>query len=154
MLQIQNESISPRRRFSSPHTAHSEKRVLVVEDDVTMIPFWSAIFLDIDPSIELEWAENFSSARQKLTSRKYNENPYDLVVADVFLSGKKTGLELWDEFCDKQPHTRHPFLIVSAASDEKIAKQINPDLPKPEFLKKPLNYRETRDTVDRLLWFM
>jgi response regulator of citrate/malate metabolism len=95
------------------------RSVFVVEDDLELSSVIDRILISIDPSLHLEWATTAEEAIATLIKRakEKNDNPYDLIICDIFLEGASNGIELWN-YC----HTNFPsmkFVIISGIGIEK-----------------------------------
>lgn len=114
---------------SSRHQAF-HREVLIVEDD----PYWQSIYSralrSIDKTAKVRCVRSAKQAQQLL----YDNNHYDLIVADQNLDGDKTGLELW-RACKPRLHDT-PFVLVSAMSDDKISQLTEFDRRPPVFVSK------------------
>lgn len=73
--------------------------------------------------------------------------PYDLIISDVFLSGHKTGIDLWRE----SQETDVPFILCSVISPKKLERMVGKNEPVPPFLQKPLDVDECKSMVRTLL---
>jgi CheY-like chemotaxis protein len=73
-------------------------------------------------------------------------NPqYNLIIADHFLAGTLTGLDVWKVCSEKFEHI--PFLMSSALSKEEFSKLVGDDIGGPLYLPKRLNL----DTFGKIL---
>jgi len=86
---------------------HKPRKILLVEDE----PFWQAVLSttlkSIDPRLQLRFVRNKKHAENAL----FQSSDVDLIIADFFLEGKTTGLDLW-----RQCHVDFqaiPFIILS-----------------------------------------
>lgn len=98
----------PRRRSGKVITAPVRDpalpwRVLVVEDSVDLAVVLERVIRSVARGAELDWVETAAAGLHRIHTR-----PYDLVLADYFLGGVRSGLTLYDE-C-----TRHQELAVFA----------------------------------------
>ncbi len=74
------------------------RRVLIVEDDLSAIAYWSELFSLVDPSTVVESASNEDVARHKIWRSIADGNKFDLILTDIFLSSQRNGLDLWRNF--------------------------------------------------------
>jgi GR25 family glycosyltransferase involved in LPS biosynthesis len=99
-------------------------RILIVEDDCTLEPIFRRMIKKISPNIEVDWATSGESALRLLTenkasNRNHNElalmplRPYRMVLADVFVRGPMSGLDLAQE-CSRVG-VSSPFVLTSQA---------------------------------------
>src|ERR1700757_5248740 len=96
-------------------------RVLIVEDDHACETILKQIVRSIDPGAQIDWAESAETAALQLVQERGKGAPYNLVISDVFLSGKLTGIDLWRIYRDFYPVP--PVVLTSS-------------LPIPIFLEK------------------
>ena len=83
----------------------TKPKILVVEDDITFEPFWSAIAERADRNAQVFWATSELEAESMIIAAIEAGRPYNLVITDIFLSGSRTGIDLWIKFY-KQLHGR------------------------------------------------
>ncbi len=123
------------------------RRILIAEDDVSSQALWERVLQKMGSPYELDWATSGESAQRLFYLALRKNTPYDLVISDYYMTGFKTGFDLW-RVCQT---LKVPFLLVSAASLDKI------DLwgadPKVDlhFMQKPLFIPECLKTVETLL---
>ena len=125
----------------------SPTAVLIVEDDLSFEPLWRHVFQQISPSTNIDWALSEEQAERKIIKRARMGLTYDLVIADVFLSGKKTGVDLWNQFSEDVGN----FVFVSGLSKEKFDKLMSLDFSSPIFMQKPLSPKQCRELIQNLL---
>jgi len=131
----------------SKNLGRAPSRVLVVEDDTTFEPVWAHIIDRADKVATFEWATSVTEAEEILERAFRNGNPFDLVVSDIFLSGTKTGIDLWRAYHQR---LREGVLLISSIDPLKISKYFQGE-GHPRYLQKPLNIEETIETVFELL---
>lgn len=87
------------------------KNVLVVEDD----PYWQFkienSLKDFDKDMHIECVSSAEQAEQKMAKNKI----YDVIIADHYLDGNETGLDLWKKCHDKMTH--QTFLMISGIKE-------------------------------------
>jgi response regulator of citrate/malate metabolism len=127
-----------------------KNRVLIVEDDPACETILRHIVRSVDSAAVIDSADNAEAATLKLVQELEGRGqPYDLVIADVFLAGKLTGLDLWriyGEFCPAPPvvltsSLPFPRLLGATAADENV----------PSFLPKPFYAEECRRIIRRFV---
>ncbi len=110
------------------------RRALIIDDDVTMRPLMEYIVNKAMPGAYVDWADGADSAI-KLIEDKINANrPYDIVIADVFLSSQKTGIDLWRDYSGAGLN----FLLISAIHPAKFRGMLRGTERPPIFLQKPI----------------
>ena len=120
--------------YPEPRSALHLQRLLVVEDDLDMRPFFDRIVGSVATNVLLDWADSVRDAIQRL-----NRERYDLVVSDFLLDGSGSGLTL-KNWCDyNYPRTR--FTMMSAFP---IADALAADDPPDAFLRKPFTLAQLR----------
>jgi response regulator of citrate/malate metabolism len=120
------------------------RRVLVIEDDMELTTILERVLRVIDSKVQIEWATSAEEATSKLVNRARHTKgpPYDLIVADIFLEGNETGLDLWKLCAQAFPDV--PIVITSALPIDKYFTAIGQDMITPPFLAKPFTASECR----------
>jgi CheY-like chemotaxis protein len=105
-------------------------KVLLVEDNPFFQNIWNSILSQSLHSYQLDWAVSENAAAKLLA-----ETTYDIIIADIFLSGSKTGVDIWKSINPEQSK----FIFSSSISQEKFELfAIDEDRPY-YFIEKPLN---------------
>lgn len=125
----------------------SQPRVLVVEDDITFGPIWSYILHKANKCAILDWSMSVFDADEKIMSMKKEGKSYDLVISDIFLSGPRTGIDLWQRY-RQQFHDN--IMLVSAIEEAKMNKYFQ-GYQTPTYLQKPLDVPLAIQIVSNLL---
>lgn len=135
--------------FLKPNLNHGEtrKRVLIVEDDLTYKAMWEHILMQIDPAIKVDWTQSEEQAEKFINKRIQTNHPYDLIISDVFLSGRKTGVDLWEKYGDWSSH----FMFVSSVSHETFENLMSQGYAAPLYMQKPLIAKECRQLLQELI---
>ncbi len=68
-------------------------RVLIVEDDLALQPFWTLIVKRCFDRVIMDWAVSSEHALQMVATLNKSGFGYDLIVVDLFLAGSDTGYE-------------------------------------------------------------
>lgn len=125
-------------------------KVLIVEDDLDMVDIVEKILLSINPSTEVSWASSAEEAHFRLHSQKIHnwDSPYDLIIADIFLEGEETGLDLFRRCQGLYPDI--PFIATSSTSIDKFYSKYGFSKI-PLFLAKPVQYSEWKSILQDLL---
>lgn len=126
---------------------HKGTSVLIVEDDVSMEPLWSYIIDEVDPHAEMRWVTTEEAAEKMIRQRLEMGQPYDLIVSDIFLSGRRTGIDLWRRYGEGAT----AFILMSVIGPEKLMRMTGLHEPLPPYIQKPLNPSECIDRVRNLL---
>jgi response regulator of citrate/malate metabolism len=122
-------------------------RVLVVEDDVTSESLWDQIVHRAFGEADVAWTTNVSEAALMIKKAVREGRPFDLVISDVFLSGSRTGIDLWIEFHDELVGK---FLLVSSVDNLQIVKYLR-DQGSPPYLQKPVDVAAAVSAVFNIL---
>lgn len=130
----------------APVTSLRPVRILVVEDDTTYRPFWESVLNSCFSSYELDW-ETTEKGAETLLRHAYRRNrPYDLVVADVFLAGSETGIDLWSRYGEATDN----FIFVSGMPADRFVSLMALDYGYPVYLQKPLSAQVCKEIVSSL----
>lgn len=113
------------------------KKVLVVEDDLSLWPMWEVILHRCLPSAQIEWAVSAEEARRMVREASQNQKPFAVIISDLFLAGSGTGVELLQS--EDVQLSGASTVLVSMAEIEKMAEDYQGILPKTLFISKPLN---------------
>jgi DNA-binding NtrC family response regulator len=114
-------------------------RILIVEDDTTFEPFWQAIVEKSDRQAQIYWASSELEAERMIFEAIKSEQKFDLVITDIFLSGSRTGIDLWNKFF----HKLHGRIIVTSGIEyEKFVQYFENAEMRPLYLQKPLEPAE------------
>ena len=126
---------------------HRSARVLIVEDDVTMQPLWKYVIETSAPGASIKWVTTEEAAEKIIAHRLHMAEEFDLIIADIFLSGSRTGIDLWKRYGSGNTQ----FLLMSAVSPTKFAKLVGDGEPTPLYVQKPLNPIACIDTISEML---
>ncbi|PWU18755.1 MAG: hypothetical protein C5B49_06710 [Bdellovibrio sp.] len=122
-------------------------QVLVVEDDLAFLPLWKSVVFELFPRSRLDWATSAERAEAMILEQYRIQQPYDLVVADIFLAGARTGIELWRRFSEAASR----FAFVSGLSPEKFKALMSDELDVPTYLSKPLKAKDCKEALRDLI---
>ncbi len=131
--------------------AKTNSRVLIVEDDLDLVTVLETVLQSIDRGIELDWATSAENAIIQLKNSNNNSTiqNYDLIIADIFLDGESTGIDLWNkchEFCIDVP-----IIIMSSLPTHKYFAALGQQAISPPFLTKPLVLNECKQLFESML---
>lgn len=122
-------------------------RILIIEDDLSLRPFWEWILKSAVTHVAIDWVVTVNSAEALLKKSFAGRRLYDLIIADVFLAGGKTGIELWNHFGE----VSGKFIFVSAEPMASVKAQVSLALGHPIFLQKPLSATNCLRLIKSLL---
>ena len=128
-------------------------QVFVLEDDLELSTVIEKVLRSIHPDIHLDWVTSAESAINQLHSIAHTAAilPYDLIVADIFLDGKRTGLDFWQVCQEYFPST--PILITSALSLDRFFAAVGKHSISPPYLQKPFSLLECKNTLESMISF-
>lgn len=125
-------------------------RYLIVEDDYALQPIWEHIILAADPTAKLRWARSEEAAEKLIMDLQKSRSLFDFIIADIFLSGEKNGIDLW-HFCK---NSGIQFLFTSGLSEHRFAELVNKhQIDFPLYIRKPLEISEGIEVLKKILEF-
>lgn len=126
-------------------------RVFVLEDDLELSTVIEKVFKSIDSHLILDWATSVEAAVDTLEQFMTidSDAPYDLIVADIFLDGRSTGIDFWRTCQEWFPET--PILITSALSLDKFFATVGMHSISPPYLQKPFSPSECKQVFESML---
>jgi DNA-binding NtrC family response regulator len=119
--------------------ANPNKELLILEDDISLKILIARTIAMIDPAVQIDWASTVDEATAKIAKKDYAG-----VLSDIFVSGGKTGLDLWD-----QVHARHPelpFVMMSSMDLGDYFQHFDAQAC-PPFLPKPFRVSDLADAL-------
>jgi len=126
----------------------ARRKFLVVEDDFAAQPIWEKIIKSVDTQAVIRWATSEEGAEKLINERQKKGDAFDFVIADIFLSGPKTGVDLWKKFGSSAMQ----FLFISSITHNKFLEMTGKAEEQcPMLIRKPFNLRECVDGVSHLL---
>lgn len=129
-------------------TRVAEYHVLIMEDDITFKPFWHKAISQVLPNAHIDWVASEEAAERRVKKMTVDGKKYDIIIADIFLAGRKTGIDLWTRFSE----VADEFLFVSSLSEEKFNKLIQAiEFSYPVYLQKPLRLADCVDMLKQLV---
>jgi CheY-like chemotaxis protein len=123
------------------------KSVLLVEDDVSVEPIWRLIFSHARQKTTLDWVTSETGAQRLILLKQERGLSYDLIITDIFLSGCKTGIDLWRENQLKGT----AFIFTSNVSALKFSQFFACEKGCPPFIAKPIDPTICLATIDASL---
>lgn len=136
------------RFFAEPIKSESKPRILIVEDDLTMQPIWEYILDRADKLASYEWVVTEAAAEHRLETAILADNPYDLIISDVFLADTKTGIDLWKRFGDLYSGR---MILMSGHPQSRFQLYLGGAVNRPVFLQKPLVYHDCIEAIYYML---
>lgn len=124
------------------------RRILVVEDDPSMTVMLKSSIAGAEPDAKVCYASSIEQALAKILQSAdiSHDNPYDLIVADIFLEGHSTGLDLWKVIRSTYPDL--PFLVISSVSEQEVRNVIGEEgQDQLIYLQKPFSAKAFKEKV-------
>lgn len=135
MTQLATAENSVRDRLS---VAQVPKSLLVIEDDLSMIDLIDTVLDHMQPGLDWEYVTTGEKAidliRRKGKLR--GEDPYSLVISDIFLEGEMSGFDVWLDSIELYPQM--PFVITSCLTFDRYSSILRGMNNCPLYLPKPL----------------
>lgn len=125
------------------------KRILVVEDDLSLKPLWESFFSRRKQEIQMEWVVSCEEARKIVKKSNSEGTPFFLIITDIFLAGSGTGMELLQSPEVASSHAK--TVLVSAADRHEILSKFGHLMPNTEVISKPLDFRKYEPILNHLL---
>lgn len=125
----------------------SQEHILILEDDYTFKPLWTSVIKQCLPEAHIDWVQTEEAAERCIKLRRNMGERYDLIIADIFLSGRKTGIDLWERFSNAAEH----FIFVSSLPRDTFDSLVTPtEEHYPIYLQKPLRASLCIDVIRQL----
>lgn len=133
------------QQWARPH------RFLIVEDDYGMQDIWEKIVLAVDPQAKIRWSTSGEGAEKQIRDRMNTKEDFDLVIADIFLTGDLSGVDLWKKY----GHFGTPFVFASSVSTDRFERMVGRRRREqsPFLLQKPLNPADCIENLRLLLTY-
>ncbi len=126
---------------STPNAKPERRRVLIVDDDPTMVHVLARTLMDC--------AQLYFSVRGEDALKKLNAHRPDLMLIDVDMPDIN-GYEVMKQML-QNPETRGTQVIMVTSHTEEIYRRQAMELGAVDFFLKPINRQDIRDRVDQLL---
>lgn len=125
---------------------------LIVEDDMGSMHMLDVALQSTGQFSRLDWATNAEEAMRFVEARMKSGRPlpYDLIVIDIFLDGRRTGVDFW-HFLNKESLQSVPVIMTSGISEERFADLMGRSSIMPKFLRKPFRMRRCLDTINEAM---
>ena len=133
-----------RNTYSTVSGGIGKTRILVIEDDLALQIILISILRRVSENIEIAWTDTAEKAFIKV-----KEKHYDLVIADIFLKGRTTGIEFWQVMEIERPEI--PLVVMSGLPYNEFLIAIGRNNIAPPFLSKPLNPGEAVQILKGIL---
>lgn len=124
-------------------------RILIVEDDLSLKPFWGAVLNKLSKKTQVSWAVSSEEAERNVLEKQNEGVDFDLIITDLFLAGSNTGIDLLRSSAVK--NSRSKTILVSLAEQKSLIAECKKSLPKTKVIVKPLNVHECETAVQKCL---
>ena len=145
------ESLSPFFNTNHAKTRKTGKKVLIVEDDLFLAAIVGRAVYDINADSDIDWATSLEQALGKVIKGidQIGESPYELVIADIMLEGRGTGLDLWKVFCRTYPQV--PVMVISSLSKNEVITAVGAESQDNlNYLKKPFSMGDLKNNIKEI----
>jgi response regulator of citrate/malate metabolism len=115
------------------------KRVLIVEDDLSLRPLWENFFAVHYSRAWIDWAVSCEQAMVMILEKNKERKKYHLIISDIFLAGSGTGIDLIKSKAVRDSGAK--TVLVSSAARDEVLKQYGHLLPDTAILNKPLDLK-------------
>lgn len=126
---------------------HHNTSILIVEDDESYRPVWKQILDGVCPDATVVWVRTEEAAERLIRAKYLNGERFNLVIADIYLAGKRTGIDLWRRY--GIDGTR--FILVSGSTKQHIFEQFGNANTLPKLLLKPFDINSCAHTLEKIL---
>lgn len=145
------ESLSPFFNTNHAKTRKHGKKVLIVEDDLFLAAIVGRAVYDINADSDIDWATSLEQALGKVIQGidQIGESPYELVIADIMLEGRGTGLDLWKVFCRTYPQV--PVMVISSLTKNEVISAVGAESQSNlNYLKKPFSMGDLKTNIKEI----
>ncbi len=144
---IQSTAVQRTDKVDRLTLAPQEKSLLVIEDDLSLVNFLEVVLDEIQPDLIWEHVTSGEEAIEviKRRGRIRGENPFGLVIADIFLEGEMTGFDVWLD-C-QQLYPTMPFVITSCLTFDRYFSILRGVNNYPLYLPKPLTVSRCQSVI-------
>jgi response regulator of citrate/malate metabolism len=125
------------------------KKIMIIEDDRACEMILRQVIQSLEGDAVIDCEESAERAALAIDKKANEGRNYDLVIADIFLSGQRTGLEFYQNCREKFPDV--PILIISSLAPQRFFESIGRHSIAPPFLEKPFYIGECRQLIEGLL---
>ena len=119
-------------------------RVLVVEDDSMMKLLWEHFLARLIPAAQIVWAQTEEAAQKIMGSE--SQRGFDFIICDVFLSGRKTGVDLWKKYSAQS----QKFIFTSVIERKQLMGMLGSQKSAPLFLQKPIDFSDVKKVIAKI----
>jgi PAS domain S-box-containing protein len=132
----------PARAHSSNHTPLRRGRLLVIDDELSLLKVFKRLFASEHDLVTL------SRAREALEMLLSGEQ-FDLILCDLMMPDL-TGIDLYDELCTKKPLLAQKMIFLTGGAFTPKAREFLEQIPNHR-VEKPIDTRSLRSLIQTLL---
>jgi DNA-binding NtrC family response regulator len=125
------------------------KKILIVEDDLSLRPLWEVFLSRRFENISIDWVVSCEEALKIVDSANKESKPFFLIITDIFLAGSGTGMELLAS--DAVAQSGAKTILVSAVDRDEIIEKFGHLLPHTEVMTKPIDFRKYERVIGNIL---
>lgn len=127
-------------------------KCLLVEDEPIFHEIWRYLIRNIDDQIELICVDSVEKAEDLIKVSEGGLNSFGLVISDIYVLGKKNGIDFWNEFFVDSGDNVPPFLLVSSLSLGHLLKGLKESWACPAYIQKPFDPRDCYPLIKSLIY--
>jgi response regulator of citrate/malate metabolism len=127
----------------------NSNRVLIVEDDLSLMPFWSLILRRCLSGAKIDWAVSCEQAKEFLSQADSSKSPYAMIITDIFLAGSDTGIDLLNSA--EAQNSVAPKVLVTSADEHAVNRSYNWENQSVSVLAKPLSVPKCERLLESIL---
>lgn len=116
-------------------------KILLIEDNPFSFQTWQLVLSQSLWSYKLDWAVN-----EKAANKLMAKTSYDIIISDVVLSGRQTGIDIWRTIDPQHCHFIFATRIKASEFASLVAGEDRPYC----LLEKPLNVGRCMQLIQQL----
>jgi DNA-binding NtrC family response regulator len=127
------------------------KRVLIVEDDLATGRILHNVVRSASDAVIIDWYLSAEEALGKINDIETDgSEQYTLVISDITLAGRTSGVDLWSTYNRREHNTK--FLFISGLPKEAFFSKLGKVESRiPEYLQKPISIEEAKSIILRAI---
>jgi CheY-like chemotaxis protein len=120
--------------------SYPNKKVLIVEDDLTQMNILEELLLEINPDLEIDWETNAESAIQRIAKShaQFDTKHYDMVISDIALDNGSSGVELLKYCSEYEPQLE--TILITSYSSKNLKKYFFKQVEPLDYIQKPIDF--------------
>ena len=127
----------------------SFKKILIVDDALILKPIWEVYLKSLNKNIQISWSISYEHAIVLIDREIKNGQVFDLMIVDIFLSGRRTGIDLIESELVKK--NRINSIIITSSSIEQVKAEYKPLVSENSVFSKPINFSHITPTILKYL---